>query len=65
MDKFKIIEKLGVGTYSTVYKVKRISDEDVYALKKVKLPKLNKKGNASHLLKILTLHQRRRMLSTR
>ena len=42
--KFKILEKLGDGTYSTVFKVKRISDGKFYALKKVKLPKLSKKG---------------------
>ena len=41
---FKIIEKLGVGTYSTVYKVKRLSDGKFYALKKVKMPKLTAKG---------------------
>jgi len=44
MKKFKIIEKLGVGTYSTVYKVKRQSDGKNYALKKVKLPNLSAKG---------------------
>jgi NIMA (never in mitosis gene a)-related kinase 1/4/5 len=44
MDKFKIQEKLGEGTYSTVYKVRRLSDGELYALKKVKMPKLCKKG---------------------
>ena len=41
---FQIIEKLGEGTYSTVYKVRRKSDGELYALKKVKMPKLSKKG---------------------
>ena len=41
---FKVIEKLGEGTYSTVFKVKRYSDKKIYALKKVKMPKLSKKG---------------------
>ena len=41
---FTTLEKLGVGTYSTVYKVKRISDGKNYALKKVRLPNLSKKG---------------------
>ncbi len=41
---FKIIGKLGVGTFSTVYKVKRQSDGIYYALKKVKMSKLSKKG---------------------
>ena len=37
MEDFKIISKLGEGAYSTVYKVKRIIDNNIYALKKVKL----------------------------
>ena len=44
MKKFQVLEKLGVGTYSTVYKVKRLSDGLNYAMKKVRLPKLSKKG---------------------
>jgi len=39
--KFKVISKLGVGTYSKVYKVKRIENGGIYALKKVKMPKLS------------------------
>lgn len=42
---FKIIGKLGSGTFSTVYKVKRKSDDKYYALKKVKMSKLSKKGS--------------------
>ena len=42
--RFKIIGKLGVGTYSKVYKVQRITDGKFYALKMVKMPKLSKKG---------------------
>jgi NIMA (never in mitosis gene a)-related kinase len=34
---FVIIQKLGDGAYSSVYKVKRIEDGQVYALKKVKI----------------------------
>lgn len=34
---FEIIAKLGEGAYSSVYKVRRLIDETVYALKKVKL----------------------------
>ncbi len=41
---FKVIGKLGTGTFSTVYKVKRVSDGIFYALKKVKMSKLSKKG---------------------
>jgi len=42
--KFKVLSKLGVGTYSKVYKVKRIPEGGIYALKKVKMPKLSGKG---------------------
>jgi NIMA (never in mitosis gene a)-related kinase len=41
---FQIIKKLGTGSFGTVYKVKRLSDNQIYALKKVFLPKLSKKG---------------------
>ena len=43
MNDFKIISKLGEGAYSTVYKVKRIVDNNIYALKKVKLLNLSEK----------------------
>lgn len=35
--------KIGEGTYSTVYKVKRIVDDHIYALKQVKLEDLSTK----------------------
>ena len=37
MNDFQILQKLGEGAYSTVYKVKRLIDNNIYALKKVKL----------------------------
>ena len=37
---FNILQPLGKGAYSSVFKVKRYSDGEIYALKKVKLPKL-------------------------
>lgn len=37
------LEKLGEGTYSNVYKVRRVDDNEIYALKKVKLNTLNQK----------------------
>ncbi len=42
--KFRVLKPLGEGAYSSVYKVKRYSDQGVYALKKVKLPNLTMKG---------------------
>ena len=46
---------LGEGAYSEVYKVKRISDGNVYALKKVKMGKLStkEKENALNEVRIL------------
>jgi len=38
---FEIIAKLGEGAYSSVYKVKRVIDNAIYALKKVKLVNLS------------------------
>jgi NIMA (never in mitosis gene a)-related kinase 1/4/5 len=40
---FQIISKLGEGAYSSVYKVRRLSDNNEYALKKVKLMNLSEK----------------------
>lgn len=35
MKQFQILKKLGEGAFSTVYKVKRIADNEEYALKQV------------------------------
>lgn len=40
---FEKVTKLGDGAYSTVYKVIRISDQQIYALKKIKLASLTSK----------------------
>jgi len=42
---FEILKRLGEGSYANVFKVKRKKDKEIYALKKVKLGKLAKKGN--------------------
>ena len=49
MENFDIMEKLGEGSYSTVYKVKRKEDDKIYALKKVKLLNLNEKEKINSL----------------
>ena len=55
MDNFEILEKLGDGAYSIVYKVKRLIDNNIYALKKVKLLNLSdkEKSNALNEVRIL------------
>ena len=52
---FVIISKLGEGAYSSVYKVQRIVDSQIYALKKVKMVKLSdkEKDNALNEVRIL------------
>lgn len=37
IEDFEFISKLGEGLYSTVHKVRRLKDNQVYALKQVKL----------------------------
>lgn len=46
---------LGDGSYSSVYKVKRIEDGQIYALKKVKIQNLSdrEKENALNEVRIL------------
>jgi len=41
LNGFIIIKKLGEGTFSTVYKVKRNYDKQNYAMKKIRIDKLN------------------------
>lgn len=40
---FDFFENIGGGAFSSVWKVKRHSDNEIYALKKVKLSRLNEK----------------------
>ena len=55
VNDFQIIEKLGEGAYSTVYKAKRLNDSCVYALKKVRMLDLSdkEKENALNEVRIL------------
>ena len=52
---FVIMQKLGDGAYSSVYKVKRIEDGQIYALKKVKIgaQTIKDKENAINEVRIL------------
>ena len=52
---FTIIKKLGDGAYSSVYKVKRLDDNDIYALKKVKMLSLTEKEKENALNEVRIL----------
>ena len=55
MNDFQIINKLGEGAYSTVFKVKRLVDGNIYALKKVKLLNLSEKEKQNALNEVRIL----------
>jgi len=55
MDGFEILEKLGDGSYSIVYKVKRKEDSNIYALKKVRLKGLSEKEKQNALNEVRIL----------
>jgi NIMA (never in mitosis gene a)-related kinase len=52
---FTVIKKLGDGAYSSVYKVKRVNDEEAYALKKVKMLNLTEKEKENALNEVRIL----------
>jgi NIMA (never in mitosis gene a)-related kinase len=55
LSDFEILNKLGEGSYSSVYKVKKISTNTFYALKRVKMNMLSnrEKENALNEIRIL------------
>lgn len=55
MNNFRILGKLGEGTYSSVLKVRRLTDGLEYALKTVKIAEMKDKDkeNAMNELRIL------------
>ena len=55
ISSFEQLKLLGKGSYSNVYKVKRKEDGIIYAMKKVKLPKLSKKEKENSLNEIRIL----------
>ena len=55
MNNFELISKLGEGSYSIVYKVRRKADLKMYALKKVKLKNLSEKEKQNALNEIRIL----------
>ena len=55
MENFEIIDILGEGSFSIVYKVKRKLDNQIYALKKVSLQNLKEKKILNSLNEIRIL----------
>ena len=55
LNDFQTLGKLGEGAYSSVYKVKRLTDAKEYALKKVRMISLSdkEKENALNEVRIL------------
>ena len=65
LEDFEILTRLGEGAYSSVYKVKRKSDKQIYALKKVRMLNLSKKEkqNALNEVRILASIQDRNIIA--
>lgn len=55
LDNFEVMEELGSGTYSTVFKARRITDGKIYAIKKVNISQLNDKEKNNALNEITLL----------
>lgn len=52
---FELIDDIGKGSFGSVHKVKRIKDNQIYALKRVKLSKLNNKEKNNSINEIRLL----------
>lgn len=52
LSDFKVVESLGKGSFASVYKVMRKSDNKLYALKRVKIGKMSKREIADALNEI-------------
>jgi NIMA (never in mitosis gene a)-related kinase len=55
LNSFQILEKLGEGAYSSVFKARRITDEQIYALKKVRMGNLTEKEIENALTEVRIL----------
>lgn len=52
INDFDFLNKLGEGSYSTVYKVRRKADNQIYALKKIKFGTMNSRDKQNALNEI-------------
>jgi len=55
LSDFNVIKKLGDGAYSSVFKVRRIQDGEIYALKQVKMLQLTEKEKENALNEVRIL----------
>lgn len=55
LGNFELLSKLGEGAYSIVYKVRRLTDSQIYALKKVRLEPLKSKERENALNEVRIL----------
>lgn len=55
LSHFEVLNKIGEGTYSQVYRVRRKLDGQVYALKKVKILALTEKEKQNALNEVRLL----------
>lgn len=55
LKNLSVIRQIGTGAFSTVYLVRRSDDEELYALKRVKLSKLSQKEKENSLNEIRIL----------
>ena len=55
LNNFQFIAKLGEGSFSSVYKVRRLTDGCEYALKKVIMRNLNSKDQSNALNEVRIL----------
>lgn len=62
---FQVMEEVGSGSFASVFKVRRLTDDCVYAMKKVKLWSLNEKEreNALNEVRILASVQNPHIIS--
>lgn len=52
---FRVLEKIGSGSFSQVYKVQKDDDQNIYALKRIKILKLKEKDRENTLNEIRLL----------
>ena len=60
INNYKQLKLIGKGSYGSVFQVQKISNQKIYALKKIKSPQFNDKYEITNLvneLKILCFHE--------